>query len=189
MKTLGWVAAGFVVSVAGCGGKSATVSSVDLPKLEVDLPTLEAGRVPDESVYGGGSGCTGADHSLGVRWRGAPAAAQSFAVILHDPDAPRSGGWYHWAVFDLPPSTNELPKGASSSGLPAGAKQGKNDFGDVRYGGPCPPPGAPHHYVAHVFALDVATLGLAEGADAKDVESAAKKHALAAGEATGTYGR
>lgn len=58
MKTLGWVAAGFVVSVAGCGGKSATVSSVDLPKLEVDLPTLEAGRVPDDSVYGGGFGCT-----------------------------------------------------------------------------------------------------------------------------------
>lgn len=68
-----------------------------------------------------------------------------------------------------------------------GARQGKNDFKRIGYGGPCPPPGKPHRYFFKLYALD-AKLDL-RGASRNELESAMKGHVLAQTELMGKYGR
>jgi Raf kinase inhibitor-like YbhB/YbcL family protein len=71
---------------------------------------------------------------------------------------------------------------------PDGAKQGKNDFRRIGYGGPCPPPGKPHRYVFTVYALDIEP-GLPVDATRKDLLSAMQGHILAEGQLVGLYER
>ncbi|MDP9036999.1 MAG: YbhB/YbcL family Raf kinase inhibitor-like protein [Myxococcota bacterium] len=150
--------------------------------------TTDGGRVPLQSVFNG-FGCTGKNVSLGISWSGAPASTQSYAVILHDPDAPTGVGFFHWSVFNLPKGTTSLAPGASTGGLPAGAGQGYTDFGVSGYGGPCPPPGAPHRYIATVYALDVPKLDVGPGATGALLRFMLAQHTTALGRATATYGR
>src|SRR5690242_11284329 len=55
-----------------------------------------------------GSDCDGRNRSPELSWTGAPAGTKSFAVVMHDPDAPIAGGFYHWVVYNLPASTRQL---------------------------------------------------------------------------------
>jgi hypothetical protein len=72
--------------------------------------------------------------------------------------------------------------------LADGSRQGRNDFGEIGYGGPCPPGHSPHHYVFTLYALD-AKLNLPVGATRAQVESAMRGHTLAGGELIGLYQR
>src|SRR5581483_5230604 len=90
--------------------------------------------------------CQGQNRSPALAWAGEPAGTQSFGVTMYDPDAPAPGGWWHWTVFNIPAGVHGLAAnaGAGTPGLlPAGAGEGRNDFGFSHYGGPCPPPGSP----------------------------------------------
>ena len=101
-------------------------------------------------------GCSGGNQAPRLRWSGFPAATQSFAVTMFDPDAPTGSGFWHWLTWDIPPGVTSL-EGA----LPAGAVSGTNDAGLTGFLGPCPPPGdRTHRYRLTVFALDVPSLGL-----------------------------
>ncbi len=132
--------------------------------------------------------CDGPDVSPKLVWNEPPAKTQSFALIMDDPDAP-VGTWVHWVLFDLPGDTKELAEGVpKQEQLANGARQGRNDFGKIGYGGPCPPPGNPHRYFFKLYALD-AKLNLKVGATKADVERAMKGHILAQGELVGKYGR
>jgi len=132
--------------------------------------------------------CDGPDASPALSWTEPPAKTQSFALIMDDPDAP-VGTWVHWVLFDLPLEARELAEGvAKQDQLPNGARQGRNDFGKIGYGGPCPPPGNPHRYFFKLYALD-AKLNLKAGATKADVERAMKGHILAHAEVIGRYGR
>lgn len=132
--------------------------------------------------------CDEADVSPQLSWSGTPPGSQSLALLADDPDAP-GGTFTHWVLYDLPASTPELAEEVRKiDQLPGGGSQGRNDFGKVGYGGPCPPPGKPHRYFFRVFALDK-TLGLKPGASRQEVESAMKGHVLAQGEVMGRYGR
>jgi Raf kinase inhibitor-like YbhB/YbcL family protein len=151
----------------------------------------DGGTIAITHVYDA-TGCTGQNLSPALAWSGAPAATRSFALTIHDPDAPHPGGWWHWAVYDIPASTASLSRGAGTAGhggMPPGAKQGRNDFGDSSYDGPCPPPGNPHHYDVMLSALDVSTLNLPAGAAAAQVSFAIGTHTLATARLTGLYGR
>lgn len=135
-------------------------------------------------------GCHGGNASPALSWNHPPAGTRSFALLMFDPDAPR--GWWHWAVFDIPAEVTSLRAGAGDPArhlLPIGAMQVRNDWGSMGYGGPCPPPGPPHHYRLMLYALSVAKLGL--GADASAAQVAAKVQAssLAQAEIVGLYGR
>src|SRR3989304_2756237 len=100
--------------------------------------------------------CDGPDVSPMLKWSGAPAGTKSFALICDDPDAP-AGTWVHWVIYGIPPDTTDLPEGVPpDETLPDGSRQGKNDFGRIGYGGPCPPPGKPHRYYFKIYALDTA---------------------------------
>ena len=91
--------------------------------------------IPDENAR------DHADHSPALSWSGAPESTKSFALVCDDPDAPR-GTWVHWVYFDIPASLAGLPEGVDRGERPkTGGVQGKNDYGDVGWGGPQPPRG------------------------------------------------
>lgn len=130
----------------------------------------------------------GQDLSPPLRWTGAPGAVKSLALICDDPDAPR-GTWVHWVLWNLPADQDGLTEGVPSGPtLPSGARQGKNDFGNMGYGGPAPPPGKPHRYFFKLYALDSA-LDLAEASTKAQLEQAMKSHILASGQLMGKYAR
>ena len=115
--------------------------------------------------------------------------AKSLAIIVDDPDAPM-GTFTHWIAWDIPP-LGEIPKGVPREGVveaPIRMVQGRNDFGRIGYGGPCPPRGRPHHYHFRVYALDT-ELDLPAGASRKDLERAMEGHIIQEGELVGLYER
>lgn len=128
--------------------------------------------------------CDGEDAPPTLSWSGVPEEANALVIVLEDPDAP-SGTFVHWLVAGIPPATERILPG----GLPAGAVQGRNDFGDTGYGGPCPPAGdEPHRYRFEVLAVD-ASLDVAEGFTRDDLAAALEGHAIARGELVASYGR
>jgi hypothetical protein len=132
--------------------------------------------------------CSGEDVSPALTWSGAPAATKSFALIVDDPDAP-SGTFTHWLIFNLPPQTHELPQGVPKSDeVTGGARQGQNDFQRIGYSGPCPPPGKPHRYFFHFYALNAA-LNVPAGASRRELEQAMQSHILAQTDLMGRFER
>jgi Raf kinase inhibitor-like YbhB/YbcL family protein len=133
--------------------------------------------------------CDGDDRSPPLAWSGAPVGTKSFVLLCDDPDAP-AGTWHHWALFDIPSRLVHLDEGYSSHQRAVQARQAVNDFGDVGYGGPCPPPGhGVHHYHFKLLALDVDKLKLSERSRCTEVDRAAKAHVLATAELIGLYSR
>jgi hypothetical protein len=181
-RILGIAAFASAAAVPGGGGPNFTLTSPDI---------REGATIASVHVFNAG-GCTGENQSPELDWHGAPAGTRSFAVTVYDPDAPTGSGWWHWLVFNLPSGTTQLPRGAGTAthaSLPTGAEQGRNDFGAAGYGGPCPPPGKPHHYVFTVYALDVPHLDIPEGASAAAVGFDVHAHMLAKATLTALYGR
>jgi Raf kinase inhibitor-like YbhB/YbcL family protein len=132
--------------------------------------------------------CDGDDVSPALAWTAPPDGTVSLALVADDPDAPR-GTWVHWVVYDLPATLRELPEGfGAGDRLPAGAHLGRNDFRKVGYGGPCPPPGAPHRYYFRLYALD-AMLELRPSATRAQLDRAMSGHILGEAEVMGRYGR
>jgi Raf kinase inhibitor-like YbhB/YbcL family protein len=113
---------------------------------------------------------------------------RSLALVCDDPDAPR-GTWVHWVLYNLPGETVELSPGMSAvPELPSGARQGRNDSGEIGYSGPCPPPGKPHRYYFRLYALDI-MLSLPHGVSKAELEEAMSDHILAQGTLMGIYQR
>jgi Raf kinase inhibitor-like YbhB/YbcL family protein len=132
--------------------------------------------------------CDGDNVSPELHWTDQPPAAKSFALIVDDPDAP-SGTWVHWVLLDLPGDAHDLSEAAGKRvPLPAGARQGINDFKKEGWGGPCPPPGKPHRYFFKLYALD-AKLSLQGSPTKAEVEKALQGHVLGMGVLIGRYGR
>ena len=131
--------------------------------------------------------CDGPNISPPLKWSDAPEETKSFAIICEDPDAP-SGIWVHWVLFNLPVNVKELPENIPAIGkLSNGAKQGKNDFGKIGYGGPCPP-GGTHRYFFQVYAL-TKELDLEAGISKSELISAMEGNILSEGQIMGKYQR
>lgn len=150
-------------------------------------------------------------------WSDAPAGTKSFALICHDPDVPsrfddanKEGreipaslsrrDFYHWLLWNIPASAQEIAAGSHSSGdkkgpeAPAGMRQGINDYsgraGDhYGYDGPCPPwnDSIVHHYYFTLYALNVDHLDVKGTPNAENVQAAMKGHVLAEAKWMGTY--
>ncbi len=135
-------------------------------------------------------GCQGGNLSPGLRWTKGPKGTQSYALTVYDPDAPTGSGWWHWVVFNIPAKIHSLPKGfpADSTAIP-GIVQSRTDFGKPGYGGPCPPPVAPHHYIFTVYALKVKTLDLDANAPAAMVGFYINANKLAESKIKALYSR
>ncbi len=114
---------------------------------------------------------------------GTPSDAKSLVLIMDDPDAKAAVGklWVHWVIFNIEPSTKEIPESYS---LP-NSIDGKNDFGELGYGGPAPPDKR-HTYIFKLYALD-AKLNLQKGATKEQVENAMHDHIITETSLKGTY--
>jgi hypothetical protein len=126
--------------------------------------------------------CDGQDMSPALFWDGGPEGAQSYALIVDDPDA---RGFIHWVVFNI--------RGGTSGGLREGLHpdadplQGRNDFGRTGYGGPCPPSGI-HRYRFTLYALST-TLAFGVTPTEPDMARAMAGKILAQATLTGLYVR
>ena len=131
--------------------------------------------------------CDGQDISPPLQWNDPPTNTKSFALICDDPDAP-SGTWVHWVIYNLPAGVRSLPESIShDAALPDQSRQGKNSWGRLGYGGPCPPRGT-HRYFFKLYALDKA-LDLTVGASKEQLLKAMHGHIVAQAELMGTYSR
>ena len=172
----GWAFAVGLLLPAALAGCHASILSGQAMNL---TSTSFQQRIPSQFT------CSGAGLSPQLAWSAPPAGTSSYALVVTDPDAP-GGSFVHWVLYDLPAGRRALAEGLTQA--PEGARQGRNDFGDLGYGGPCPPPGAAHHYVFAFYALD-AKLNLPEGATRAQVETAMQGHVLARGELIGLFQR
>jgi Raf kinase inhibitor-like YbhB/YbcL family protein len=130
--------------------------------------------------------CHGVNISPPLEWTATP-EAKTLAIIANDPDAP-AGAWTHWLVYNLPAATMGLIENMpAQEKVAGGGLQGKNDFGKIGYGGPCPPSGT-HHYFFKVYALDT-ELSIKPGATKDQLLKAMEGHILAQGQLMGTYSR
>ena len=129
--------------------------------------------------------CDGGDINPELQIQNVPAAAQSLALIMHDPDAPGPGDFTHWVVWNINPATPLIKE----ESVPPNATEGVNSAGKVGYLGPCPPPGhGTHHYEFRLYALD-ASLNLPATMKAAELEAEMKKHLLETTELVGLYER
>jgi len=138
----------------------------------ISSPDLASGSFDNKFILNG-FGCAGGNVSPALEWSNVPEGTKSLSLQVHDPDAPTGAGFWHWAVYNIPPNVTSLPQGAGNSpeALPAPAFGGSTDFMDTgvtgengNYGGPCPPEGdSPHHYVFTLYALAVDDVQAAGG--------------------------
>ena len=182
-----------LLALAGCGGGGVKdagteerwtghVVSVKSPAFQADapIPKRHASRNEGENL------------SPLLMWSNVPAGVEEFAIVCEDPDAP-GGTWVHWVAYGIPKDATGMPEGVPAEqrelDRPVGAKQGKNSFGDIGYGGPLPPKGDPaHRYRFIVYALKV-KLPMKAGATAAELREAMHGHVVGRGELVGTYAR
>jgi len=122
--------------------------------------------------------CEGEEISPPLSISDVPAGTKSLAVIVHDPDAPKAGGFTHWVVWNIS-VTDRLPENYKD------AEQGLNGAGEPGYKGMCPPTGT-HHYHFMVYALDT-RLSIDAKTDKAGLEKSMQGHVLAQGELVGLY--
>ena len=148
--------------------------------------TLRSSAFRHEGIIPRRYTCEGDDVPPPLEWSGAPNGTRSFVLIVDDPDAPDPKAprmtYVHWVLYDIPALVRALPEGEP---LPAGTRQGTNDWKRTGYGGPCPPIGR-HRYFHKLYALDT-VLGNLDHPTKQQVEQAMQGHVLASAELIGTY--
>ncbi len=172
-----------LIAVACTGGQS---ESADLTSKTGAALTVTADEFKDGRIIPSKNTADGGNLSPSISWSGIPTDTKSIAMVVDDPDA---NGFVHWIIYNIGPDINKLPPGLpqtdwlNTMGTTAQGMNGRNGTG---YFGPQPPPGKPHHYHFHVYALDSMLL-LKAGAAKEDVIKAMSGHVLAQGEIVGTY--
>lgn len=145
--------------------------SLGLSSLKFD----DGGTIPAEFT------CKGDNVNPPLMIEGVPEDAVSLLLIVDDPDSP-SGDFVHWMVWNIPANTTELPSGE----LPESSIEGYNDFGNLEYGGPCPPSGE-HEYHFRLYALDI-DLELDEDTKREKIEKEIAGHILDETVLVGVFG-
>jgi len=169
-----FVVATLAVAAIGCGGREAAAPKTSAPAtIQLSSPAFKDGATIPRA-----NSCDGAGKPPALSWSGVPSAATELVLVVEDPDAP-GGTFVHWTAFGIAPDATSIPAKAAS---------GKNSAGKDGWTPPCPPKGAPHHYVFTLYALNRAS-SLKAGADASTVRSALSKGVLATGRLTGLYKR
>jgi Raf kinase inhibitor-like YbhB/YbcL family protein len=159
-----------VATLLASAGAPMTIRSSDVPSGGVFPLALMA------------ADCGGQNRSPALAWGAIPTGTKSFALIMHDPDAPVPGGFYHWVVYNVPAGTHALPGNAKLSP----AQLGNTSAGKPGYYGPCPPPGPAHHYTITLYALDIARIASDAPLSAETLEGRVRGHVLARAVLTGT---
>jgi Raf kinase inhibitor-like YbhB/YbcL family protein len=132
------------------------------------------GKIPDQYTK------YGENRIPPLHFEEVPERARSLALIVDDPDAP-NGTFNHWLLFNVDPRTRDIKEDA----VPVMATQGRNDYGEVAYGGPQPPSGE-HRYFFKAYALDT-VLPLSRGTHRADLEREMRDHVIDSATLMGKY--
>jgi Raf kinase inhibitor-like YbhB/YbcL family protein len=166
------------LAVASFGSSAMSLTSADIQ---------EGTRMTQAFEYNG-FGCNGGNQSPQLSWSGAPQGTKSFAITAYDPDAPTESGFWHWVAVDIPAVQNHIVH-ASSGHFKSGIEL-KNDYGQIGFGGVCPPIGhGMHRYQFTVWALPVDKLDLPAGASNAVVGFMLNSLAIDKARLTATYVR
>jgi hypothetical protein len=169
------LAAGSMIAIAGAATETAMKLTSTAFAHQGAIPRLHT--------------CNGKDVSPAFGWADVPASAKSLVLIVDDPDAPDPAApkmtWVHWVLYNLPPGNGQLAQGVAKGALPAGTREGLNDWKRTGYGGPCPPIGR-HRYFHKLYALDTVLPDLGRP-DKAAVEKSMHGHVIAHVELVGTY--
>jgi hypothetical protein len=161
----------------GGGPPTGSARTEPTPRSDSGGPQLTSPDFPPDGSIPTRYTCKGAGDRPALRWSGVPAAAESIAIVVVDPDAP-AHPFVHWVVYDL----RAAASGALAGGaLPAGAREAQNSAGKTGWKPPCPPSGT-HHY--H-FTLYADRGAIAAGSTADTIASI-RKQAIAQATVTGT---
>ena len=172
------------LSILVCSGQSKNQTSKIKEGGEMEI---KSSAFKEGAIIPGKYTCDNIDISPPLEWSQIPDGTKTFALICDDPDAP-VGTWVHWVLFNLPGNILELPENMPKlEVLKNGGKQGKNDFGKIGYGGPCPP-GGTHRYYFKIYALDK-ELDTKPGITKKELLKAMEGYILAEGQLMGRYKR
>jgi Raf kinase inhibitor-like YbhB/YbcL family protein len=153
---------------------AATVAASTAP-IPLHSGDLAAGRAVPKPFMA--HDCGGADSSPSLSWSDVPQGTKSFALIVHDADAPVPGGFYHWVVYNLPAQTRHLETNAKL----APDELGESSTGRAQYHGPCPPPGPAHRYTTTLYALDVSHFDVVTPLTGAALERQMEGHIIARG--------
>lgn len=179
------------VASAPHAGHGAATTATDSP-FSISSPDFtDGGRLPVWTEFGGPyageAGCSGKNLSPALRWTDPPAGTESYALFVHDVDAPQAWGWTHWITYNIPASVSFLPRGDDTAYTSGTTDWQTAGIAQVGWGGPCPPAdGETHHYVFTLYALstaDVSTSGL----DYADLMNAISPYVLGATSIVGTF--
>jgi Raf kinase inhibitor-like YbhB/YbcL family protein len=133
-----------------------------------------------------GANCKGENVSPQLSWSNAPEGTRSFVFVVSDPDAGLGAGITHWVAYGISPETTSFAEGEASqpSGKYVAGKSTKNIPG---FGGPCPPPGSPHHYLFQIVASDLDPKDLPPGLTFAELQEKLKGHRKGESSLVGTY--
>lgn len=134
------------------------------------------GRIPEKYT------CDGENVNPPIELIDVPKNVKSLVLLVDDPDSP-SKVWTHWILWNIPPDTKKIKENS----VPSGAREGVNDFGEARYGGPCPHSGT-HRYRFRIYALDT-ILNLSSGSAKEELETIITGHVIGKAIITGIYSR
>lgn len=170
---------------------TAETTSTPTPFTIVSPDFFDGGRLPTWTEFGGpyasAAGCFGKNLSPALAWFNAPSGTASYALFVHDVDAPQSFGWTHWITYNIPGSVRYLPKGDDTAYTQGTTDWQANGIPQVGWGGPCPPAdGETHHYVFTLYALSTADISTS-GLDYNGLMNAIAPYVLGATSIIGTY--
>jgi hypothetical protein len=152
-----------------------------LSDMQLTSPAFESGdAIPTRfSAYGDSV-------SPPLEWADAPGGSRSFALFVHDPDAPLAApdgtyGFVHWVLYNIPGAVTSIEEGST------GYTPGTNQNGEAAYYGPRPPEGhGVHHYFIWLLALDRAP-GLTAGLTLWQLLELVEPNVLGMNRLVGTY--
>lgn len=149
-----------ILTLLGILASFASFSPAEAKEFEV-ITNLEKGKPIPRDYYGNAFGCSEKGLSPALEWKNAPADTKSFAITVHDEDAPTGSGFWHYVLFNIPTTVTKVEAGDLSSGkIPAGSVESITDAGKPGYFGPCPPIPRKHAYLFTVYALKTDDLGV-----------------------------
>lgn len=133
-----------------------------------------------------GPNCKGDNVSPELSWSNPPGDTRSFAFTVFDVDGGVGAGFVHWVAYGIAPEVTSFAEGEISrpSDKYVGGVSGKKL---AFFGGPCPPPGTPHHYVFLIVATDLDPKDLPPGLTYAELQEKLKGHRKAELSLVGTY--
>jgi Raf kinase inhibitor-like YbhB/YbcL family protein len=121
--------------------------------------------------------CIGYNVSPPLAWHNPPPGTQSFALVMHDPEARAPQGNEHMVIYGIPAAITHFAEGELSAPS-AKFVGGRSTMNLGTYFGPCVPPHTDwHHFTFTIIATDLDPKALPPGLTHEELAKALQGHA------------